>query len=90
MPNTPNHYVYDICTADGHEDTIYEAVYTSATSVEMDDRLWGEDSGWATVRCDQCGHLYRERTFIGHVIYCPMCDAPVEIPVGAYLEEYNE
>jgi hypothetical protein len=82
-------HTYDILTANGVEDRIYEREYTKAKEVDMPDRLWEENSGWADIECEACHYIYQERCIPGDVVACPMCGEPFLVPSNAVLEWSN-
>lgn len=80
-----NKYVYTILCANGHVDMLLEDTYTNTKNVTVDDKLWGEDSGWAMLICDTCGHVHEERVYTGMTIECPLCNTIEVIPQDAEL-----
>jgi len=86
-PVTQEH-AYMVLFENGHADLCYERELLP-NELEVDDKLWSEGSGWANMCCDQCGHYYRERVYVGMVLECPVCGMTETIPVGAILEESN-
>jgi phage FluMu protein Com len=81
------HFVYSILTETGHADRIYDSAFVSATEVDLPDYLWQSGSGWATVRCDDCGYIFRERTAVGYAVKCPVCGTLQHIPIDAKLDD---
>jgi hypothetical protein len=88
-PHSAQPYAYSILCENGHADIIYEAIFTTANEMEMPDELWNEGSGWATIECDSCKTVYRERSRPGNVVACPCCAEPQLIPEDIELEESN-
>lgn len=73
-------HIYQIILPDGKVDMIYEAVLITAGSIELDDRLYLENSGWVNIKCNGCDSEFRERVFPGMVFKCPICETEEVIP----------
>lgn len=81
--------MYFILCDNGHADILFERALITDDYIESDDRLWSEGSGWADLKCDCCGHEYRERVYVGMSVQCPVCDTLEVIPAGVELEDLN-
>jgi len=84
-PANDLHY-YHIYTDTGHVEYFWQKTFSKSGTYELDDRLFGENSGWITACCDGCGSIYRERAYWGCVIACTECGNPQHVPEGTVFE----